>query len=70
MPDHDHKFMLPPPNGPTAVGICGCGERREMNNSLTWTYNPKMRGNTSRSRSAGREDTGARLGTAIQMLDD
>ena len=31
---HTHRFRLPPPNGPIAVGQCACGERREMWNSL------------------------------------
>ena len=32
--EHVHQFRLPPPNGPIAVGVCSCGERREMWNSL------------------------------------
>jgi hypothetical protein len=32
--EHIHRFRLPPPNGPTSVGKCGCGERREMWNSI------------------------------------
>ena len=29
---HNHHFVLPPPDGPTAVGVCKCGEKREFKN--------------------------------------
>ena len=35
---HIHKYIFPPPNGPTSIGKCKCGAKQEAHNSIFGVY--------------------------------
>ena len=37
--NHRHTFRFPPPNGPTSLGVCACGDIREGVNFIDAGYN-------------------------------
>lgn len=67
--NHAHKHYLDTPNGPTSEGICECGDRRTMLNSVEVSYNPRHRGDSSRARNAARDDLKERTSLAMNVVD-
>jgi len=60
--EHVHRFRVPPPNGPTSVGKCSCGEGREMFNSLdTSRESAHWRDVSERTRTGKRKMTTAEM---------